>query len=149
MSDVQDAPQDATKIPDLKINPKHVVVEGKVLSVLSELQHALKALSEKDETYALFLGTTGLNEPEQVEVLNRLGEGDISIEMHNTDEPARWYETLYRGIWVGTFHNHRGEATLRTIEVTRFPEIPASQPEDIEDAIKQLDEVLGAEQDAE
>lgn len=114
--------------------------DARIASILTELNYALDNLLKNSESYSIFLGTTGLIETEQVALLQTLGEGDIHITMSNTDEPIEWYETLYPGIWVGTHHNHRGEAILRTIEVNFFPEIAKSQPYDIQCSIKRLQE---------
>lgn len=136
-------PQDADLTPPKQAeaghdDPSKQINKHKVLAVLSELQEALDRLAQTGETYSVFLNTTGLQEVEQVDLLQELGEGDITIDFKNTDEPVSWYETLYRGIWIGAFRNHRGETTLRTIEVCRFPEIASAQPEDSSHSAQEL-----------
>ncbi len=116
----------------------------RIAAVLSELHAALERCLTSGENYTIYLGKTGLLETEQVELLNKLGEGSIHLKMSNTDEPAEWYESLISGIWVGTFKNHRGEAILRTIEVARFPEIASAQNYDIEQSLSELADKLAA-----
>ena len=44
-----------------------------------------------------------LAEEEQVEVLETLGRGHITITFNETDQPVEWYESQFSGIWVGTY----------------------------------------------
>lgn len=110
----------------------------RIATILTELAGAIETFKADGTTYTIFLGTTGLTEIEQVELLKVLGEGELKINLVNTDEPTDWYETLYPGVWVGTFHNSRGEATLRTIEVARFPEIASAQDFDMDSSLAAL-----------
>lgn len=50
-----------------------------VRAVLNELRLALKNLRETGETYSIYIEKTGLTEEEQVEVLETLGRGHITI----------------------------------------------------------------------
>ena len=68
---------------------------------------------------------------EQVEVLETLGRGDVTIHLKDTDQPVEWYESTIRGVWIGTFRNGRDEAILYTIEVCRYPELAGAYDEDI------------------
>lgn len=108
----------------------------KIFAIVSEISAALQRLLDSGETHMIFLEKIGLTEPEQVELLQELGEGDLKISLSNLDEPVDWYETAMSGVWVATFRNHRDEAILRTIEVCYYPSLAASQKEDIEQNLK-------------
>ncbi|MDU2076964.1 MAG: hydrogenase expression/formation C-terminal domain-containing protein, partial [Veillonella sp.] len=64
---------------------------GNVRAVLNELRLALKNLRENGETYSIYIEKTGLTEEEQVEVLETLGRGHITINFNETDQPVEWY----------------------------------------------------------
>ena len=59
-----------------------------VRAVLNELRQALKQLRETGATYSIYIEKTGLAEEEQVEVLETLGRGHITITFNETDHPA-------------------------------------------------------------
>ena len=59
-----------------------------VRAVLNELRLALKNLRETGETYSIYIEKTGLTEEEQVEVLETLGRGHITISCNETDQPV-------------------------------------------------------------
>ena len=107
---------------------------GNVKVILQELRQALKNLRETGETYTVYIEKTGLSMEEQVEVLETLGRGDITITFKEADEPVEWYESQFPGIWVGTFRNARDEAIVYTVEVARYPELCGAFDEDIENA---------------
>lgn len=59
-----------------------------VRAVLNELRQALKQLRETGATYSIYIEKTGLAEEEQVEVLETLGRGHITITFNETDQPV-------------------------------------------------------------
>lgn len=117
---------------------------GNVKVILQELRQALKNLRETGETYTVYIEKTGLSMEEQVEVLETLGRGDITITFKEADEPVEWYESQFPGIWVGTFRNARDETIVYTVEVARYPELCGAFDEDIENAEGELDDWIAA-----
>ena len=111
---------------------------GNVRAVLNELRLALKNLRETGETYSIYIEKTGLTEEEQVEVLETLGRGHITINFNETDQPVEWYESQFSGIWVGTYKNGRDDSILHTVEVARYPEVVGAFDEDIVTAEEDL-----------
>jgi len=109
-----------------------------VQAILFELYGALKKLKETGQTYTIYTANTGLTEAEQVEVLETLGRGNVTITFTETDQPASWYESAFSGIWIGEYNNARDEVMTYTIEVARFPMIAAAFDEDIETAATEL-----------
>lgn len=102
-----------------------------VRAVLNELRQALKQLRETGKTYSIYIEKTGLSDEEQVEVLETLGRGHITITFNETDQPVEWYETQFSGIWVGTYKNGRDDSILHTVEVSRYPDVVGAFDEDI------------------
>jgi len=102
-----------------------------IRAVLNELSQALKQLRETGETYSIYIEKTGLSDEEQVEVLETLGRGHITITFNETDQPVEWYETQFSGIWVGTYKNGRDDSILHTVEVSRYPDVVGAFDEDI------------------
>ena len=97
-----------------------------VRAVLNELRQALKQLRETGATYSIYIEKTGLAEEEQVEVLETLGRGHITITFNETDQPVEWYESQFSGIWVGTYKNGR------------YPEVVGAFDEDMVTAEEDL-----------
>lgn len=102
-----------------------------VRAVLNELCQALKQLRETGETYSIYIEKTGLSDEEQVEVLETLGRGHITINFNETDQPVEWYESQFSGIWIGTYKNGRDDSILHTVEVARYPDVVGAFDEDI------------------
>ena len=111
---------------------------GNVRAVLNELRLALKNLRETGEIYSIYIEKTGLTEEEQVEVLETLGRGHITINFNETDQPVEWYESQFSGIWVGTYKNGRDDSILHTVEVARYPEVVGAFDEDMVTAEEDL-----------
>lgn len=105
-----------------------------IRAVLHEIKVAMKQLRTTGETYSLYVEKTGLTEEEQVEVLETLGRGTITVSFTETDQPVEWYESQFSGVWIGTYKNGRDDSILHTIEVCRYPEVAGSYNEDIEQA---------------
>mgnify|MGYP004445442287 FL=1 len=104
----------------------------------------MQALKDTGATYSVYVEKTGLTDEEQVEVYETLGKGPITIDLSETEQPVKWYETQFSGIWVGTFKNHRDENILHTIEVCKYPTIAGAFEEDMETAIEELDTWIDA-----
>lgn len=119
---------------------------GRVQAVFQELKNAMQHLRQTGETYTIYVENTGLTMEEQVEVLETLGRGDVTIYLKDTDQPVEWYESTIRGVWIGTFRNERDEAILYTIEVCRYPTLAGAYDEDIISGEEELQEWIEAAQ---
>ena len=117
---------------------------GNVRAVLNELRLALKNLRENGETYSIYIEKTGLTEEEQVEVLETLGRGHITINFNETDQPVEWYESQFSGIWIGTYKNGRDDSILNTVEVAKYPVVAGAYIEDMELAEEDLQSWIDA-----
>ena len=63
---------------------------GRVQAVFQELKNAMQHLRQTGETYTIYVENTGLTMEEQVEVLETLGRGDVTIYLKDTDQPVEW-----------------------------------------------------------
>lgn len=111
---------------------------GSIRAVFNELKQALIRLRETGETYTVYVESSGLTMEEQVEVLETLGRGHVTIQFTETDQPVEWYETTIRGVWIGTFKNGRDDSILYTIEVARYPELAGAFDEDMIESEEEL-----------
>lgn len=109
-----------------------------IRAVLNEIRNALISFRKEGKAYTLYMEKSGLRDEEQVEVLETLGKGHVTIEFNETDQPVTWYETNFSGIWVGTFKNGQDANILHTVEVGVYPALARSYPEDMDDAIDDL-----------
>lgn len=109
-----------------------------VQAVLNELRTALRELRTSGKTYSIYVEKTGLSEPDQVELLETLGRGHVTIQFDETDQPVDWFESQFPGIWIGVYKNGRDDAVLHTVEVCSYPEIAGAFKEDMEAAEEEL-----------
>ena len=75
---------------------------------------------------------------EQVEVMETLGRGNITINFTETDQPVEWYETQFSGIWLVHFAMLVMKPIVYTLEVGRYPSLCGAFDEDIEAAEEEL-----------
>lgn len=112
------------------------------IPLLTEIRHALHVLQESGETKTFNLSNFPLTNDDSQYLDETLGRGDVSISYRGM-EHTFWQEAKVPGVWWGEYRNPNGHVSLRTIEITAFPHLAKSQPEDIEDGISRLDEVIG------
>lgn len=113
-------------------------------AVLNELKNAMKDFREQGNTYTLYVEKTGLSESEQIELLETLGKGNITIRFDETDQPVEWFESEFSGIWIGIYKNGRDDAIVHTIEVGRYPAVAGAFDEDIIEAEEELQKYIDA-----
>ncbi|MEN3039611.1 MAG: hydrogenase expression/formation C-terminal domain-containing protein [Candidatus Kryptonium sp.] len=109
--------------------------------LLNEIKHALIELKDKGVTKTINLSNFPLSYEEASFLDETLGRGKIKI-IYEGPELTVWQESKFAGVWWGEYRNSNGKVILRTIEITSYPELAKSQIEDIEDAIKDLDQIL-------
>lgn len=117
---------------------------GSIRAIFNELKQALIRLRETGEGYTVYVESSGLTMEEQVEVLETLGRGHVTIQFSETDQPVEWYETTIPGIWIGTFKNGRDDSILYTIEVARYPRLAGAFDEDMAEAEEELQSWIDA-----
>lgn len=107
-------------------------------TVMAEISAALQRLYREGESYTIFINKMGLSQAEREEIYEQLGQGNISVKIENTAEPAEWRESGIAGVWFGVFYAFNGNPMLETIEVNFFPAIASAQQEDIDAGLKRL-----------
>lgn len=113
-------------------------VQDKIKAVVNEIGAALENLEQSGRGRTIFTNRMGLTPEEQEKLRDLLGKGDITIKLNNTAEPAEWQESGISGVWYGVFYDQGGAPLLETLEIGFFPEVAASQPEDIVQGIDKL-----------
>jgi hydrogenase-1 operon protein HyaF len=111
--------------------------------ILSEIQAALGRLAESGETRIFDLEHFPLTPGDARFLEEALGQGEVTVSSQSGDLTV-WRESAIAGVWWGKYRQGSEKVTLRTIEVTDFPQLARAQKEDIEDGIAQLEERAAA-----
>ncbi len=112
------------------------------IPILNEIYENLKEFYETGKKYTIFTNKIPLSDEDRKFLNDVLGEGQVKIKIESDFQPAEWKETKIYGVWVGIIYDKNKNPMAETIEITDFPELAKSQKEDIEDSIKELEEVL-------
>lgn len=110
--------------------------------ILTEILQALKDFLEKGETHTIYINKVPITPEDREAILDTLGEGQVRIYYESKTQPAEWKETGIYGVWIGIIYDRDKKPVLETIEITDFPRLAASQREDIEEAVRVLEERL-------
>ena len=130
-----------TKLSDIAINVEPPAQPSQVLAILSELQTKLKALVDQGTTDSIDLRSLPLF-PGDYEILKEtLGYGEIHVDIEAMG-PSEVYETSIPGIWWVSHYNSQDENVADYIEVTALPELLKTSQEDIEQAERQLQQLI-------
>lgn len=112
-------------------------------AVLREIESLLDRLVATGEAGVIDLKGLPMA-PADLEMLTDvLGEGEVSATL-DAGGTSIVRETGVPGVWWVTHRNEDGAVAAEFVEVTRFPEILASQPEDMVSGLARLRSVLGA-----
>ena len=106
---------------------------GNVVPLLHEIRHALERLLNGEDGTVIDMRSLPLAPGEEKRIEDALGKADLDAL-----GPTTILETSYPGVWLITHRNTEGEVIGRFIEVTRFPSILESQPEDIRTGLTAL-----------
>jgi hydrogenase-1 operon protein HyaF len=116
-------------------------VTGNVTPLLHEIRHGLRRLHQSGEPSVIDLLAIPLTAGERDAMLQRLGVGEVRIELLSFGRSRLW-ETAYPGVWVVDHSSEEGGRIALQIEITDFPVVARSQPEDIMDGLLRLEEEL-------
>jgi len=108
-----------------------------ILPLLHEVKHALNNLINIDEPTIIDLRSIPLAPGEEDKIFSTLGRGEIQAHLEALG-PSEIIETRYAGVWIVTHYNDENEVISRFIEISKIPDILASQSEDITAAYKRL-----------
>lgn len=104
-----------------------------------EILAALERLHESGESSAIDLKSLPMAPGEFEEISNMLGCGEIDLTL-DVDGPTRIRETAFPGVWWIRHESDQGRVLAEYIEINRFPDFLAAQPEHIADSVRQLKE---------
>ena len=114
---------------------------GNSLPVLHEIRHGLKRLAEHGESTLIDLRAMPFGPGDEARLLGLLGEGEVKAEIDALG-PTRIWETAVKGVWVVDHRDLDGERLAFHVEIAAIPDILRTQPQDIVDAIRELEERL-------
>ena len=107
------------------------------LPLLHEVKHALHKLINIDESTIIDLRSIPLAPGEEDKILSTLGSGEVQVHLDALG-PSEIIETTYAGVWIVTHYNDENQIISRFIEISKIPDILASQSEDITAAYKRI-----------
>lgn len=103
---------------------------GNVRPILNEVMHAIDRLLENDEPTTIDLAGLPFGPGELEHLEATLGTGELSATL-NALGTSCIRETVFPGVWWLEHRNAFEEVVGRYLEITRTPEILASQDADI------------------
>lgn len=109
--------------------------------IMHEILHALHKLSAQGETTTIDLRAIPFGPGDEDDLLNRLGTGEIHIEL-NTLGRSTIRESAYSGVWIVDHRNADDQRIALQIEVTLVPKIILAQSVDVAASILRLDDQL-------
>ncbi|MDT8448794.1 MAG: hydrogenase expression/formation C-terminal domain-containing protein [Wenzhouxiangellaceae bacterium] len=125
------------------MRPGHTIGAG-VHALAHEIVAGLERLQDNGESSAIDLKSLPMAPEEFNEVRDMLGSGEIDLTL-DLDGPTRIRETAYPGVWWIRHESGDGRVLAEYIEIGRFPEFLAAQPEHVSDSVRQLkDRLKGA-----
>jgi hydrogenase-1 operon protein HyaF len=116
---------------------------GNSLPILHEIRHGLKRLAATGESTLIDLNSIPFGPGDESRLLEQLGDGEVRAEISALG-PTRVWESAIAGVWIIDHRNLEEQRLALHIEITNIPDILRTQPQDVEDAIRTLDERLAA-----
>jgi len=113
------------------------------LPILHEIRHGLKRLAATGESTLIDLNSIPFGPGDESRLLELLGDGEVKAEVSALG-PTRVWESAIAGVWIIDYRNLEEQRLALHIEITNIPDILRTQPQDVEDAIRTLDERLAA-----
>lgn len=119
--------------PDIAIDP---AADGMVEAVLREALELLERFVETGAEGAIDLASTPLSQPQREELEQRLGRGEVAVEMDVVGRSQAW-ETAYAGVW---WVRHWGaeRMAVELIEIAAVPKILLADRDDARVAAERL-----------
>jgi len=117
---------------------KSHTIGGGTRAILFELAAALRRLDGTGEGTAIDLKSLPMAPDEFNELKHALGRGELELEL-DIDGTTQIRETAHAGIWWIQHKNRAERVISEYIEVNRFPEFLAADPEQIQAAAHKLE----------
>jgi hydrogenase-1 operon protein HyaF len=114
---------------------------GSLHALVAEIAARVQKLLADGETAMIDLHSLPFAPGEYEQLRQALGAGEISarLELIGTSEIV---ETHFPGVWWVTHYNVEGDIIADLIEITFVPDILRSQPEDVQEGLARLQEML-------
>ncbi|GAB6052810.1 hypothetical protein JCM17960_16300 [Magnetospira thiophila] len=104
-------------------------VSGAVEAILNQLSEDLERLVTDGLQTAIDLRTLPLTDPEIIQLIEFLGEGEVSATVQAQGH-SDVRETVYPGLWLVTHFDGADRQQSQLIEITDIPEILKTQRAD-------------------
>jgi hydrogenase-1 operon protein HyaF len=111
---------------------------GNSLPILHEIRHGLERLAATGESTRIDLSSIPFGPGDEERLLEMLGDGEVEANIDALG-PTRAWETAIHGVWLVDYRNVDGQRLILQIEIATVPDIVRTQPQDIQDAIEELD----------
>ncbi|MGD8783212.1 MAG: hydrogenase expression/formation C-terminal domain-containing protein [Thioalkalispiraceae bacterium] len=130
-----------SKLEDIEVRVEQTNSPSQVLVILNELQSKLTALAEQGTNDSIDLRSLPLFPGDYEQLKERLGYGEIHVSI-DAMGLTEIYETMIPGIWWVTHYNSQEEVIAEYIELTTLPELLKTDPQDIKQAKRQLQQLI-------
>jgi hydrogenase-1 operon protein HyaF len=114
---------------------------GNALPLLNEVRHALARLIDTGEPTQIDLGAMPFGPGDEDRLMDLLGSGEVTATV-NVLGPTRIRETAFAGVWIVEYLNADEQRMALHLEIDLVPRLIRVQPDDLPDALRDLDEVL-------
>lgn len=125
----------------VETSPTSPVPSMNVDPILHEVRHAVERLLKTGETSMIDLRAIPLAPGEDEEIRERLGQGEMVINIDALG-PSTLTETAYPGVWWVEHKNNTDVITGLYIEIAHMPAIAFPASEDIQEGLNELTEKL-------
>lgn len=111
---------------------------GNAFPVLNEIRHALQRLVQTGEAARIDLSAMPFGPGDLDRLTEWLGTGEVEATVDALG-PTRIQETAIPGVWLVDYRNAEQQRLTLHLEIASVPEILRPQPQDLADALAQLD----------
>jgi len=128
-------------LDDISIKVADLHSVGSVDALLNEIATRLARFVATGETSMIDLKSLPFSPSEYEALRTALGRGEVSARLETIGD-SELYETHYAGVWWVTHYNVEGDVIADLIEIAAVPAILHSQPEDVQDGLERLKNML-------
>ena len=125
----------------VKSSPRGATIGGGVKAIGFEILSHLERFLETGAAAAIDMRSLPMAPNEYAELIDMLGQGelDLTIDMGG---PTRIRETAYSGVWWVQHQGPDDRILSEYIEINRIPDFLCAQTDQIEDAVRELNDRL-------
>jgi hydrogenase-1 operon protein HyaF len=129
--------------PSALIEPPGGGLGGGIAAILSELATLLERLVRGEPSGSIDMRSLPMSSTDRTQLQRVLGDGEVQATV-NAQGLSKVRETRISGVWWVEYFDQEGELIAELIEVSRFPEILASAPDEIAAAARELRARIGS-----